>query len=156
MVRTLALPLALLLTSGLAAQETLVVHFPLASAELAATDEAALRALCDRADIARVTGITLKGHTDVRGGIGYNEALSERRAEAVREVLRTGCLREVDMNSAWSGEMEPLSDALTEDAHASNRRVEVHLEFANAERDTRSTHRHPRITPLMPMADGPL
>lgn len=157
MVRTLALPLALLLTPGLAAQETLVVHFPLASAELAASDEAALRALCDRADIARVTGITLKGHTDVRGGIDYNEALSARRAEAVVEVLRKSCLRGVEMNSAWSGEMEPLSDALTEDAHAGNRRVEVHLEFDNDRaHDRLQAYHHPKVAPLMPMAAVPI
>lgn len=157
MVRKLVLPLALLLTSGLAAQETLVVHFPIASAELGAKDEAALRALCDRTDIARVIGITLKGHTDVRGGISYNEALSARRVEAVREVLRTSCLRDVEMNSAWSGEMEPLSEALTEDAHAGNRRVEVHLEFDNDRvHGTRQTFRHPKLVPLMPLADVPV
>ena len=151
------MPLALLLASGLAAQSSepgldpeLIVHFPLASATLSTADEAALRALCDRADIARVTGVTLKGHTDLRGGLGYNEALSERRAEAVRAVLAGSCLKDRSVTLDWSGELEPLATGDDELDHAANRRVEVVLTVNDA---IAVPQRHAKVEPLMPMAD---
>ena len=156
MVRSLTLSLALLVATGLAAQqsEDLTVHFPLASAQLNSADEAALRALCDRADIARVTGITLRGHTDVRGSLAYNEALSERRAEAVRAALGSTCLRDATVVIDWSGETEPIALGESENEHASNRRVEVELLFGDAQRELDALLRTRRtITPLMPQAD---
>lgn len=163
MARTWTLPLALLVATGLAAQEnrtaqsadtrTLIINFPLASAELGAVEAATLRALCDRVEAARVTGITLKGHTDTRGSEAYNLALSERRAEAVKAALAGTCLKDVPVSVDWSGEAEPLRDGNSEPAHADNRRVEVALRFA-AEKASRTPH-HSKVTALIPSCDKP-
>lgn len=158
MVRPCTLSLALVLASGLAAQriETRTVHFALASAEISPTEEAALRALCDRADIAELKRITLIGHTDTRGSIAYNEDLSHRRAEAVKAVLASTCLRDIAVDTDWEGELVPIALGNSESMHAANRRVEIELGFSDAHAEFMELlHRHPRVTPLMPAADLP-
>ena len=68
--------------------------------------------------------LTLQGHTDARGGIEYNLALGQKRAESVRNSLQT---LGADPNSleAVSYGKERLADTGTsEEAHQRNRRVE--------------------------------
>ena len=134
MVRSCTLSLAMVLATGLTAQhaETLTIHFPLASAELSLADSEALRALCDRPDIGRVDHIALMGHTDMRGSAAYNRALSERRAKAVSDYLSHTCLSDVPFEVVWAGEADPLASGSSETALASNRRVEVGLQFNDA------------------------
>jgi OOP family OmpA-OmpF porin len=66
------------------------------------------------------------GHTDSVGPEEYNQKLSLRRAEAVRDfVLRK---YEVDPNIikvSGKGESEPVADNSTKAGRAKNRRVEV-------------------------------
>lgn len=131
MVRPCALSLALLLSSGLTAQstETLTVRFALASASLDPTEATRLADLCERRDIGRLSAITLTGHTDERGSTNFNRALSEQRAEAVRQALSANCLADVPVHVAWAGEQQPVARGSSEAAYASNRRVEVALQF---------------------------
>ncbi|MBL8002707.1 MAG: OmpA family protein [Flavobacteriales bacterium] len=156
MDRTWTLPVALLLASGLLAQSPsrLTVHFALDKAEPLPADAAMLRALCERPDAARITAITLTGHTDLRGSDAYNTALSERRAEAVQDLLRSTCLRDRPVRIAWSGEQEPLATGDDGRAHASNRRVEVEFAFAPEPVAVRPDA-HPTVRPLMPTIDKP-
>ena len=68
--------------------------------------------------------VMLQGHTDVRGGIEYNLALGQKRAESVRKSLE---LMGVDASriEAVSYGKERLADHGTSDAaHQRNRRVE--------------------------------
>lgn len=158
MVRPCTLSLALVLATGLAAQrtETLSVHFPLASAEIGATEEAALRALCDRADLDDLKRITLIGHTDTRGSLSYNKELSRRRTEAVKAVLASTCLKDIAVDTEWEGELEPIELGDEEHAHATNRRVEIELGFGDAHAEFMELlHQHARVKPLMPAADQP-
>mgnify|MGYP006187470663 CR=1 FL=1 len=67
--------------------------------------------------------------TDSVGTEGYNQGLSERRANAVREVLvnQYG----VDgsrVNTAGYGETRPVADNATDAGRAVNRRVEAQVE----------------------------
>ena len=67
----------------------------------------------------------LEGHTDNVGDEAYNQDLSERRANAVREVL----IERFDVNAAritarGYGESRPIASNDTREGRAENRRVE--------------------------------
>ena len=87
-------------------------------------------ALLDLAAYERGQGlsIVLVGHTDTQGTRAYNDRLSLRRAEAVRDYLVDGFgldPRDVDIEVEGRGERDPISPLETDAAHALNRRVEV-------------------------------
>lgn len=87
-------------------------------------------ALLDLAEYERGRGlsIVLVGHTDTQGARAYNDRLSLRRAEAVRDYLLDGFgldPRDVDIEVEGRGERDPMSSLETDAAHALNRRVEV-------------------------------
>jgi len=75
------------------------------------------------------TSTTVEGHTDSVGTDAYNQKLSERRANAVREVLvnqyGVGAER---VGSVGYGESRPVADNATEAGRAVNRRVEAEVE----------------------------
>ncbi|EKO3605448.1 OmpA family protein [Vibrio metschnikovii] len=65
------------------------------------------------------------GHTDSIGSEAYNQALSERRAQAVvSQLVDLGVSRE-QLEWRGEGELYPIADNLTADGRAQNRRVEV-------------------------------
>ncbi len=70
--------------------------------------------------------ILLAGHTDSQGSAAYNQKLSERRAEAVRQALidQYG-LDGNKLKSRGLGEIQPKADNLTADGRYQNRRVEL-------------------------------
>lgn len=68
--------------------------------------------------------LALQGHTDVRGGIEYNLALGQKRAESVRKGLELLGVESNRVEAVSYGE-ERLADMGTSDAaHQRNRRVE--------------------------------
>lgn len=75
------------------------------------------------------TTTTVEGHTDSVGSDAYNQGLSERRANAVRNVLvnQYG----VDgsrVNAVGYGKTRPVADNATDAGRAINRRVEAEVE----------------------------
>lgn len=65
------------------------------------------------------------GHSDSVGAEAYNQALSERRAQAVvNQLLDLGISLE-RLESWGEGESNPIEDNTTEEGRAKNRRVEV-------------------------------
>jgi len=72
--------------------------------------------------------ISIEGHTDSRGTDKYNQALSERRAEAVKEyLLKHGMIdthKDMIMTKGH-GESNPIADNSTEKGRFENRRVEI-------------------------------
>ncbi|CAD5110174.1 OmpA family protein [Zestomonas carbonaria] len=75
------------------------------------------------------TSTVVEGHTDSVGTDAYNQALSERRANAVRDVLvnqyGVGAER---VDSVGYGESRPVADNATSEGRAINRRVEAEVE----------------------------
>ncbi|WP_201550239.1 OmpA family protein [Psychrobacter fjordensis] len=70
------------------------------------------------------TVVTIEGHTDSRGKDAYNQALSQRRVNAVEEVLITQFGVEADRLSAIGyGESQPRASNDTVDGRQLNRRV---------------------------------
>ena len=75
------------------------------------------------------TSTTVEGHTDSVGTDAYNQRLSERRAQAVRDVLvdRYG-VESNRLEAIGYGESRPVADNATEEGRAINRRVEASVE----------------------------
>jgi len=75
------------------------------------------------------TSTTVEGHTDAIGTDAYNQRLSSRRAEAVRDVLvdRYG-IEANRLEAIGYGESRPIADNSTELGRAINRRVEASVE----------------------------
>ncbi len=76
--------------------------------------------------------VRLVGHTDTVGTVGYNQALGQRRAEAVRRALlaaldrlRPGASRTFSVAVESAGELRPVARERTEAERALNRRVEI-------------------------------
>jgi len=88
----------------------------------------------DRELLSRVAGILLtspdysvsvNGHTDDVGTEDYNQKLSERRAEAVRDYLVKAGLPPEILSVTGHGKARPLVPGTSETARAKNRRVEL-------------------------------
>jgi len=75
------------------------------------------------------TTTVVEGHTDSVGCDAYNQTLSERRANAVRDVLvnQYGVGGE-RVNAVGYGETRPVADNASADGRAVNRRVEAEVE----------------------------
>lgn len=71
--------------------------------------------------------VIAEGHTDSRGTDGYNEALSMRRARAVRDYLIKGGIPAKDIKTEGFGETKPVASNDTDEGRQQNRRVELRL-----------------------------
>ncbi|MFQ5789120.1 MAG: OmpA family protein [Acidobacteriota bacterium] len=96
-------------------------------------DKAALRSE-NRELLSRIAGILLtskdylinvNGHTDDIGSDSYNQKLSERRAQAVRDYLVQAGIDPDIITTKGFGKAEPLVSGMTPEARAKNRRVEI-------------------------------
>lgn len=67
------------------------------------------------------------GHSDRVGTLESNDALSLKRATAVRDMLTAAGLRAAVMEVAGRGEREPLVPTADEVAEPRNRRVEINI-----------------------------
>jgi outer membrane protein OmpA-like peptidoglycan-associated protein len=69
--------------------------------------------------------VSIIGHTDNVGSAAFNQALSERRAYAVRNELVLAGVPPSSMFTIGRGFSEPRADNATADGRAANRRVEL-------------------------------
>ncbi|MDF1878056.1 OmpA family protein [Sulfurimonas sp. SAG-AH-194-C20] len=67
------------------------------------------------------------GYTDSRGRDSYNQALSEKRANAVVEALIAQGVSSKQLTSLGKGEANPIADNKTAEGRAQNRRIEAQL-----------------------------
>jgi outer membrane protein OmpA-like peptidoglycan-associated protein len=87
------------------------------------------------------TDVLVVGHTDSTGEADYNQALSERRADAARNFLVGAGLEPGRVTAMGRGEMEPITSNDTEAGRQDNRRVEVAI-FASEEMQREMLRRH--------------
>lgn len=69
--------------------------------------------------------LVLEGHADKRGTAGYNLALGERRALAVKTILQVNGVEGARINVLSYGEERPAVDGDSEEVYSRNRRVEM-------------------------------
>jgi peptidoglycan-associated lipoprotein len=99
------------------------VHFPYDSFGLNSEAKGVLK---DNAGILKAHSslkIQVEGHCDERGGIQYNIALGEKRANAVKEFLVDGGVKADRITTISFGKERPLDAGHTEAAYAKNRRA---------------------------------
>jgi len=89
-----------------------------------------------RERLAKVSGIVLaypslhvsiEGHTDSVGSDEYNQDLSERRAQSVRDYFVRGGISEGAVDARGFGKAEPVASNETPEGRQQNRRVELVL-----------------------------
>lgn len=73
------------------------------------------------------TTITVTGHTDSSGSESYNQQLSERRAQSVKNALVQRGIASERIQAIGCGESTPIADNNTESGRQKNRRVEVRI-----------------------------
>ncbi len=76
--------------------------------------------------------VRVEGHTDSTGSASTNEALSQRRADAVRSVLLGRGVAEAQITALGMGKTHPIADNSTAAGRAANRRVELHIDVPQA------------------------
>lgn len=69
--------------------------------------------------------VEIEGHTDSVGGDGYNQDLSQRRADSVRSYLMQKGISPDRIVASGKGEHQPVADNESEGGRQQNRRVEV-------------------------------
>jgi outer membrane protein OmpA-like peptidoglycan-associated protein len=69
----------------------------------------------------------ISGHTDSTGTSSYNEVLSQRRAESVRNYLINNGLSPVAIMAKGYGLNQPIADNSTEKGREANRRTELRV-----------------------------
>lgn len=100
---------------------------------LFATDSAQLRStlVSDLRDVGQSllaypnTTSQVIGHTDSDGAAAYNQDLSQRRAQAVANVLLSEGVQRSRISVIGRGEDQPIASNLTAEGKAQNRRVEI-------------------------------
>ena len=79
-----------------------------------------------------IHGATVEGHTDSTGSDDYNQALSERRAQAVKAQFAASGMPAAEVTAVGKGETDPIADNATEEGRAQNRRVVIVVTPTNA------------------------
>ena len=91
--------------------------------------KAALHALDEsiKAKGASVVDINVIGHTDSDGTEEYNQTLSIRRADAVRDYMVSEGVDTAIIDVSGEGELNPIASNATKEGRAENRRVDIHV-----------------------------
>jgi peptidoglycan-associated lipoprotein len=90
-------------------------------------DESARAALDQNARVLREHSgatVSLDGHCDERGTVEYNQALGEKRAEAVQQYLADAGIPSARLRVISYGKERPADEGHDESSWAKNRRVE--------------------------------
>jgi outer membrane protein OmpA-like peptidoglycan-associated protein len=76
----------------------------------------------------RARNLIVEGHTDSQGSESYNQGLSQRRADAVRDYLVQKGYPADRIQSRGKGEGSPIAANTSPEGRANNRRVEIIIE----------------------------
>ena len=79
-----------------------------------------------KSELSRADKIRITGHTDNIGTKEYNMKLSQRRADAVRDYLKSIGI-DKNVEAIGEGMSRPIADNRTKEGRANNRRVEVEV-----------------------------
>jgi outer membrane protein OmpA-like peptidoglycan-associated protein len=111
--------------------ETILFEFD--SAELLGAADETIDRVADLLAYYADVDVEVQGHTDDHGEPGYNQELSEDRAEAVRDALVSAGASAAQLTTVGFGETQPVAPNQTDDGEddpegrEQNRRVEIVL-----------------------------
>ena len=100
------------------------IRFASSSAKVMATSRKRLLRIADILKKCPTVKIEIGGHTDSTGRTAFNDALSKRRAEAVRVALLNRGIDATRLVAVGYGSSKPLGDNRKASGKASNRRIE--------------------------------
>lgn len=104
--------------------------FDFDKAELKPTGKEQIKAYREKAktELSRADKIKVSGHTDNVGTADYNMKLSQRRAAAVSDYLKSIGVDPGKLEVTGEGMGRPIADNRTKEGRAKNRRVEVEVQ----------------------------
>lgn len=103
------------------------VHFATNQATLTPESENILRPLLQQMQQLPYVVAEISGHADSTGPVEFNRALSQRRADAVKQFFIDGGIDADRITVLGLGESEPLADNTTTGGRRENRRVDIVL-----------------------------
>jgi OOP family OmpA-OmpF porin len=101
------------------------VQFEFNSSELTAGSSESLDKVVDAMNEYPTLRIEIQAHSDNSGDAAYNQSLSEKRANSVRDYLTGKGIASDRMVAKGYGESQPIADNNTREGRAQNRRVEL-------------------------------
>ncbi len=104
---------------------TLYINFDTGRHELKPEGQAVVREIVAALNAEPTLKLAIEGHTDNVGSAASNKALSERRANSVREAIVQAGIDAARVTAAGFGQERPIADNRTEEGRAKNRRVEL-------------------------------
>jgi outer membrane protein OmpA-like peptidoglycan-associated protein len=126
------------------------VHFEFDKARILAKSYPVLDEIIQTLKHPKVQSVRIEGHTDSKGSDEYNQRLSERRANSIKQYLVRKGVPSSKLSTEGKGESVPIAKNEIDgkdnpEGRALNRRVEFHLTFSSrknlrvVERDTAPT-----------------
>lgn len=106
-------------------------------------------------DNARIRQVEVAGHTDDQGSESYNQKLSQRRAESVRDYLVKAGVDKGKLTAKGYGEGAPIDTNRTEIGRGNNRRVEFNILEQDPPKREITQPPGPRTTPAPPAPATP-
>ena len=107
-------------------RQELRVNFDFDRSEVKTQYDSEITDFAEFMDVYGNTNVVIEGHTDNRGSDEYNQALSERRANAVRdELVNENGISANRVSTVGYGEARPVSTNNTDAGRADNRRIEA-------------------------------
>jgi OOP family OmpA-OmpF porin len=101
------------------------VHFDFDKATLRPEGKSVLNQAAALLDKHESVVVEVAGHTDSKGSEEYNQGLSKRRANTVRDYLTGKGVKASRLSARGYGESRPVASNDTEEGRAENRRVEL-------------------------------
>ncbi len=99
------------------------VHFPYDSFSINGDAKSTLKSNADILKGNTGVKVQIEGHADQRGGIQYNIALGEKRANAVKKYLEGAGIAGDRVTTISYGKERPIDPSENEEAYAKNRRA---------------------------------
>ena len=117
-----------LLTFDYSSVRESIFHFGTDSRELTDEDKTQLRRIAQYvAADSQIQVIRVVGYADESGRKGYNNAISQYRAQAVQNYLLTLGVPDEKLSVTWFGALKPVARNDTDAGRAANRRVIINL-----------------------------
>ncbi|MFT5144687.1 MAG: outer membrane protein OmpA-like peptidoglycan-associated protein [Rhodothermales bacterium] len=101
------------------------ILFAVNSSEMSDASKTSLASLATSLKQYEGTEVVVAGHTDASGAADYNQALSERRAQAAANYLLQQAVPAQRLSTVGYGEAQPVTENDTAAGRAQNRRVEI-------------------------------
>jgi OmpA-OmpF porin, OOP family len=103
------------------------VNFEVNSSRLTANAKVILNQVADSLAATSGMRVEIGGHTDAQGSDSFNQKLSDRRAQAVKDYLVSRGIDAGRLESKGYGEVQPVDSNETAEGRELNRRVEMKI-----------------------------